>query len=165
VLLPEDRKTQGLVLGMTVRENLSLPTLRRRGWLVDGAYERDLARRTMTELAIAASGPEQAVGSLSGGNQQKVVLGKWLAATPKVLLLDEPTRGVDVAARAEIYARLHALAAAGLAVVFVSSDLEEVLALADRALVMRGGAVRAELAGDELTERAVMLAATNMEAG
>ncbi|MFN9946753.1 MAG: sugar ABC transporter ATP-binding protein [Planctomycetota bacterium] len=165
VLLPEDRKTQGLVLGMTVRENLSLPTLRRRGWLVDGEYERDLARRTMTELAIAASGPEQAVGSLSGGNQQKVVLGKWLAATPKVLLLDEPTRGVDVAARAEIYARLHALAGAGLAVVFVSSDLEEVLALADRALVMRGGAIRAELAGDELTERAVMLAATSMEAG
>ncbi|MFN9754808.1 MAG: D-xylose ABC transporter ATP-binding protein, partial [Planctomycetota bacterium] len=84
---------------------------------------------------------------------------------PKVLLLDEPTRGVDVAARAEIYARLHALAGAGLAVVFVSSDLEEVLALADRALVMRGGAIRAELAGDELTERAVMLAATSMEAG
>ncbi|MFN9704903.1 MAG: sugar ABC transporter ATP-binding protein [Planctomycetota bacterium] len=165
VLLPEDRKTQGLVLGMTVRENLSLPTLRRRGWLVDGEYERDLASRTMTELAIAASGPEHAVGSLSGGNQQKVVLGKWLAATPKVLMLDEPTRGVDVAARAEIYARLHALAGAGLAVVFVSSDLEEVLALADRALVMRGGAIRAELAGDELTERAVMLAATSMEAG
>jgi ribose transport system ATP-binding protein len=165
VLLPEDRKAQGLVLGMNVRENLSLPTLRRRGWLVDGAYERDLARRTIGELGIAASSIEQVVGSLSGGNQQKVVLGKWLAATPKALLLDEPTRGVDVGARAEIYARLHALAAAGLAVVFVSSDLEEVLTLADRALVMRAGAIRAELAGDRLTEREVMLAATTIEAG
>jgi ribose transport system ATP-binding protein len=164
VLLPEDRKAQGLVLGMNVRENLSLPTLRRRGWLVDGAYERDLARRTIGELGIAANSIEQVVGSLSGGNQQKVVLGKWLAATPKALLLDEPTRGVDVGARAEIYARLHALAAAGLAVVFVSSDLEEVLTLADRALVMRAGAIRAELAGDRLTEREVMLAATSMEA-
>jgi ribose transport system ATP-binding protein len=165
VLLPEDRKAQGLVLGMSVRENVSLPTLRRRGLLVDGAYERELAARTIAELAIAASGPEQACGTLSGGNQQKVVLGKWLAAAPRVLLLDEPTRGVDVGARAEIYARLHALAAQGLAVVFVSSDLEEVLALADRALVMRGGAVAAELAGDRLNERDVMLAATSMEAG
>ena len=165
VLLPEDRKAQGLVLGMTVRENLSLPTLRRRGAFVDRAYEQALALRSIAELGVAASGPEQPVGTLSGGNQQKVVLGKWLAAAPKVLLLDEPTRGVDVGARAEIYARLHALAAEGLAVVFVSSDLEEVLALADRALVMRGGAVRAELAGDRLTERDVMLAATSMEAG
>lgn len=165
MLLPEDRKAQGLVLGMTVRENLSLPTLRRRGAFVDRAYEQALALRSIAELGVAASGPEQPVGTLSGGNQQKVVLGKWLAAAPKVLLLDEPTRGVDVGARAEIYARLHALAAEGLAVVFVSSDLEEVLALADRALVMRGGAVRAELAGDRLTERDVMLAATSMEAG
>jgi ribose transport system ATP-binding protein len=165
VLLPEDRKAQGLVLGMTVRENLSLPTLRRRGRLVDRAYEGGLAERSIAELGIAASGPEQAAGTLSGGNQQKVVLGKWLAAEPKALLLDEPTRGVDVGARAEIYARLHALAAEGLAVVFVSSDLEEVLALADRALVMRHGAVVAEFAGAELTERNVMLAATSMEAG
>ncbi|MBM3972482.1 MAG: sugar ABC transporter ATP-binding protein [Planctomycetes bacterium] len=165
VLLPEDRKAQGLVLGMTVRENVSLPTLRRRGVLVDRVYERDLATRAIAQLAVAASGPEQPVGTLSGGNQQKVVFGKWLAAAPKVLLLDEPTRGVDVGARAEIYARLHALAADGLAVVFVSSDLEEVLALADRVLVMRGGAVQAELVGDRLTERDVMLAATSMEAG
>ncbi len=163
VLLPEDRKQQGLVLGMSVRHNLSLPTLRGRGVLIDRAYEAALAMRAIAELEIAARGPDQIVGTLSGGNQQKVVLGKWLAANPRVLLLDEPTRGVDVGARSEIYARLHALAAQGLAILFVSSELEEVLALADRALVMRQGAIVGELAGAALTEANVMMLATSME--
>ena len=128
VLLPEDRKLQGLVLGFSVAHNLSLATLHRRGHLIDRAYERDLCSRSVAELSIATSGAEQVAATLSGGNQQKVVLGKWLAAEPKVLLLDEPTRGVDVGARAEIYARLHELASRGLAVLFASSDLDEVFA-------------------------------------
>jgi ABC-type sugar transport system ATPase subunit len=97
---------------------------------------------------------------LSGGNQQKIVLGKWLAAAPKVLLLDEPTRGVDVGARAEIYARLHELAAAGLAILFVSSELPEVLALADRVLVMHEGKIQGSLARAQMGEEAILRLAT-----
>jgi ribose transport system ATP-binding protein len=160
VLVPEDRKLQGLVLGMSVRHNLSLPTLHRRGVLVDRRYEAALAERSIEELGIATAGPDQAVSALSGGNQQKVVLGKWLAAEPKVLLLDEPTRGVDIGARAEIYARLDQLAAAGLGVLFVSSDLEEVLQLADRVLVLHQGALAGELPRAAATEPAVMWLAT-----
>lgn len=160
VLVPEERKSEGLVLSMSVQHNLSLPTLRRRGFRIDRRYEAELAARSMAELGIRAAGPEQAVAGLSGGNQQKVVLGKWLAAGPKVLLLDEPTRGVDVAARAELYARLDQLAAAGLAVLFVSSDLEEVLQLADRVLVLHQGALAGELPQAAATEAAVMWLAT-----
>ncbi|HLQ37463.1 MAG TPA: sugar ABC transporter ATP-binding protein [Planctomycetota bacterium] len=160
VLVPEDRKLQGLVLGMNVRENLSLPTLRRRGVLIDRAYEQALARRCIGELNIATPDGEQVTGLLSGGNQQKVVLGKWLAAAPKVLLLDEPTRGVDVGARAEIYDRLHALAAQGLAVLFVSSELEEVLTLADRVLVMHEGRIAGELSREHMGEEAIIALAT-----
>jgi ribose transport system ATP-binding protein len=163
VLAPEDRKLQGLVLGMSVRDNLSLPTLHRRGRFVDRAYERELCERSIAELGIRTAGGGQIVGSLSGGNQQKVVLGKWLAANPKVLVLDEPTRGVDVGARAEIYARLHDLAGAGLAVLFVSSELEEVLSLADRVLVLNHGRIAGELPRARLTEEAIMMLATGME--
>jgi ribose transport system ATP-binding protein len=163
VLVPEDRKQQGLVLGLSVAQNLSLPTLHRRGVFVDRRYESALAERTIGELAIATAGPAQVTGTLSGGNQQKVALGKWLAAEPRVLLLDEPTRGVDVGARAEIYARLHALAAAGLAVLFVSSELEEVLALADRVLVLHRGRLAGELARGAASEAAIMMLATGKE--
>jgi ABC-type sugar transport system ATPase subunit len=165
VLLPEDRKHHGVLLELPVAHNLSLPTLARRGRWLDRRYERDLAARSVRELAIAARSTAQPVATLSGGNQQKVVLGKWLAASPKVLLLDEPTRGVDVAARAEIYARLHALAAHGMAIVFVSSELDEVQALADRVLVVRNGAIAGELPRERASERAMMLLATAMEAG
>jgi ribose transport system ATP-binding protein len=164
VLLPEDRQQQGLLLGMSVAANLSLPTLRARGRWLDRRYERALAEATVRELQIAARSPEQVAGTLSGGNQQKVVLGKWLAAAPRVLLLDEPTRGVDVGARAEIYARLHDLAATGLAVLFVSSDLEEVLALADRTLVIAHGRLAGELDRAHMSEESIMLLATAMEA-
>jgi ribose transport system ATP-binding protein len=160
VLVPEDRKVQGLVLGMNVRENLSLPTLRTRGVFVDRAWERELAIRSIRDLGINTPGSEQGVAMLSGGNQQKVVLGKWLACAPQVLLLDEPTRGVDVGARGQLYERLAALAEQGLAVVFVSSDLEEVLSLADRVLVVHEGRIAGELGRDELGERAVMALAT-----
>ena len=160
VLVPEDRKQHGLVLGMNVRENLSLPTLRARGRFVDRAYERELGRRSIEELNIVTPGMEQPTAALSGGNQQKVVIAKWLAATPRVLLLDEPTRGIDVAARAEIYGRLDTLAKSGLAIVFVSSDLEEVLTLADRVLVVHEGRLAGDLTGDAMNEAAVMKLAT-----
>ena len=159
-LLPEDRKHEGLVLSMSVAENLSLPTLGTRGRRLDRAYEEEVATSAVAELGIACRDGRQEVGTLSGGNQQKVVLGKWLAAAPKVLLLDEPTRGVDVGARAEIYRRLDELAARGLAVLFVSSELDEVLQLADRVLVLRDGAVRGELVAERRTEEEIMMLAT-----
>ncbi|MFM1873460.1 MAG: hypothetical protein RL398_2882 [Planctomycetota bacterium] len=162
-LLPEDRKHQGVLLEFSVAWNLSLPTLAERGLRIDGRYEAELAARSIRDLGIAASGPQQRTGDLSGGNQQKVALGKWLAAAPKVLLLDEPTRGVDVGARAQIYALLHELAGKGMAVLFASSELEEVLALADRTLVMRQGRIAGELARDRMSEAAIMMLATTTE--
>ncbi|MCB9887442.1 MAG: sugar ABC transporter ATP-binding protein [Planctomycetes bacterium] len=159
-LVPEDRQHQGLVLGHSVADNLSLPTLHRRGWRVAPQRERELAAHWCRELDVRAASPALRVGSLSGGNQQKVVLGKWLAAAPRVLLLDEPTRGVDVGARGEIYARLDALAAAGLAVLFVSSELEEVFALADRVLVVHQGRITGALPRDRFSEQTIMLLAT-----
>jgi len=163
VLVPEDRKLQGLVLSMTVRENLSLPTLRRQGVLVDRAHEEQLCARMVQQLRIATPHGEQVTGVLSGGNQQKVALGKWLAAEPRVLMLDEPTRGVDVGARAEIYEQLHQLAGAGLAVLFVSSELDEVLRLADRVLVMHEGVLRGELDRSSMSEQAILSLATGRD--
>ncbi len=162
VLLPEDRQRQGLVLSMCVAHNLSLPTLRLRGVLVDGAFEDELCARSIAELAIATAGGAAAAATLSGGNQQKVVLGKWLAAQPRVLLLDEPTRGVDVGARAEIHERLHRLAGTGIAVLLVSSELDEVLALADRVLVLHEGHLAGQVVGAQLGERAIMALATGV---
>ncbi len=160
VLVPEDRQHQGLVLGHSVADNLSLPTLHRRGWRVSPQRERELAAHWCRQLDVRAASPSLRVGALSGGNQQKVVLGKWLAAAPRVLLLDEPTRGVDVGARAEIYARLDALAAAGLGVLFVSSELEEVFALADRVLVVHQGDIAGELPRERFCEQTIMMLAT-----
>jgi ribose transport system ATP-binding protein len=162
VLVPEDRKLQGLLLDWSVEYNLSLPTLASRGRWLDRHYERDLVARSVAELSIATPSAEQLVSALSGGNQQKVVIGKWLAARPKVLVLDEPTRGVDVGARAEIYRRMDELAGSGMAVLFASSDLEEILAISDRVLVLREGGVVGELLRGELSEEAVMRLATGL---
>jgi D-xylose transport system ATP-binding protein len=161
--VPEDRKAHGLVLGMTVAENLALPSLaarsvmggRARLGLVDSVGEALLAERRIRALRIRGD-RDSAVSTLSGGNQQKVVLGKWLEQPPKVLLLDEPTRGVDVGARAEIYGILEDLAARGVAVLFASSDLVEVLRLAQRLLVLRQGKLVAELSGSEISEAAIV---------
>lgn len=140
-LVPEDRKTCGLILELAVRENLSLAAIRRssRAGFIDGAWERQLAAESIRALGIKTPGDRQVVQFLSGGNQQKVVLGKWLAMRPRVLLLDEPTRGIDVGAKAEIYDLVHRLAGSGTAVLFVSSEMEEVLSLSDRAVVMHEG--------------------------
>ncbi len=160
--VPEDRKRHGLFLEMDVRENLGVASLAEhaRLGLVDDAREEALAAEMIDALSIRTSGPDQLGGLLSGGNQQKVVLGKWLATRPRLLLLDEPTRGIDVGARQEIYALLRRLAADGLAIVFASSEMEEVLTLSDRVLVLHAGRVAGALGRDALTEEAVMRLAT-----
>jgi ABC-type sugar transport system ATPase subunit len=165
--VPEDRKGRGLVLGMTVAENLALPSLAsaqamgagaRLGY-VDPVSESELAKKRIAALRIrgAADAPVQ---TLSGGNQQKVVLGKWLEHPPKLLLLDEPTRGVDVGAREEIYTILRRLAADGVAILFASSDLSEVLRLADRVLVLRLGTLVGELDAATASEEAIVQLST-----
>jgi ribose transport system ATP-binding protein len=164
-LVPEDRKNQGLALGMAVRDNLAIATMDRHArW---GFLDRGSLARTATDLVnrlrIRCRDINQPVGRLSGGNQQKVVLGRWLARSGPVLLLDEPTRGVDVGARAEIYQLLTDLAAQGKAIVMVSSDLPEVLGIADRILVMREGRPAGWLQGGERTQEAVMRLATAQE--
>ena len=140
-MVTEDRKGDGLVLGATINRNVALPVtsiLCQLG-VVLTVKELDLTKSTMKKLNVAAYGPDQTVGSLSGGNQQKVVLGKWLATLPSVLLLDEPTRGIDIGAKAEIYKLIRELASEGLAIVLVSSELPELTLLSDRILVMREG--------------------------
>ncbi len=157
-LVPEDRKLQGLVLDMAVRDNMSLASLwtESHAGFINFRAERQLAAEMIPALSIKTPGDGQIVKLLSGGNQQKVVLAKWLAMKPKVLLLDEPTRGIDVGAKAEIYDLVHRLAGEGLAVLFVSSEMEEILSLADRALVMHEGRIGGSLGRDELTEENVM---------
>jgi len=147
--LPEERKTQGLVLGMTVRENVTLATLSRfcRAGVVRRTAEDRAAQAQVDAVELRPPELERAAGTLSGGNQQKVVLAKALLAEPEVLIVDEPTRGVDVGAKSEIHHRLRALADAGKAVLVISSELPEVLALADRIVVLCEGRVRGELAG------------------
>jgi ABC-type sugar transport system ATPase subunit len=161
VYLPEDRKTQGLVLGLSVRENVTLPTLERfssHGVIRRGA-EREAAVQQAAAVELRPPEIEREAGTLSGGNQQKVVLAKWLLAQADVLLFDEPTRGVDVATKAELHRTIRALADAGKAVLVISSELPEILALADRIVVMREGRVAGELAASEATaERVLTLA-------
>lgn len=147
VLVPSDRKTQGLVLDLCVRENVSLATLPRlqRWGFMDPGRERAQTRAWIERLGLRPPAPEKRVAELSGGNQQKVVVAKALATEPRVLLLDEPTRGVDVGARAELYDVIDGLSARGLGLLLSSSDTEELLGLADRILVFRGGRIRVEL--------------------
>jgi ABC-type sugar transport system ATPase subunit len=161
-LLTEDRKTLGLLLGESVTTNIVLPSLARfaAGPVTRPAAERAAASGAMREYAIRPLAPDAAVGTLSGGNQQKVLLGRAILTQPKVLLLDEPTRGIDVGARQEIYAHIDRLAKTGLAIVVVSSDLLEVLALADRLLVLREGRLSAIFDTTDASPDAVMAAAT-----
>ncbi|GGR77085.1 ribose import ATP-binding protein RbsA 2 [Streptomyces aureoverticillatus] len=157
-LVPEDRKGQGLVLDASVEENLGLVTLRAatRAGLVDRGAQRAAAERIAGQLGVRMAGLGQHVRTLSGGNQQKVVIGKWLLAKAKVLILDEPTRGIDVGAKVEIYQLINELTAAGHAVLMISSDLPEVLGMSDRVLVMAQGRLAGELGADEATQDAVM---------
>jgi ribose transport system ATP-binding protein len=161
-LVPEDRRLHGLVLEASVRDNIALPNLDQLSVLrlIRPGGETALARRMSDKLHVRAAGVGQAAAQLSGCNQQKVVLGKWLARTPRVLILDEPTRGVDVGARSEIYALIDELAGAGVAVLMISSDMEEVLGMSDRLLVMYQGRLAGELSRAQMSETAVMNLAT-----
>ena len=161
----EDRKIEGLVLGMSVADNLTLGNWNSisRGGVLSFGRERERAQHWTQVLGIRAASSAQAVGTLSGGNQQKVVLARWLEAGTRVLVLAEPTRGVDVGARADIYAVLETLRAQGLALVMVSSDIEEMLALCDRTLVFRRGRVQCEFAREGLTQEALLAAASGEE--
>jgi len=161
-LVPEDRKTQGLVLEMGVADNLALASLwrdRKPGGFVNTGARRGIEEKMTRAMRIKCSA-RQVVGQLSGGNQQKVAFGKWLAMEPSVLLLDEPTRGVDVGAKREIHTLMAELASRGKAVLFVSSDLEEILGMSDRVLVMHEGRLAGELARGAATEESVMQLAT-----
>ncbi|PYE48995.1 sugar ABC transporter ATP-binding protein [Deinococcus yavapaiensis] len=161
-LVPEDRRQQGLVMDMSIERNATLAVLKdlRKGFLMDRAREYQTASDWTSKLRLKAHRLTDAVSTLSGGNQQKVVLAKWLATGPSVLLVDEPTRGVDVGAKAEVHRTLAELAASGLAVVMISSDLPEVLGMADRILVMREGELVGEVARENASEEAVMYLAT-----
>ena len=156
-LVPEDRKKQGLVLGMRSRENATLPTLRRfarAGW-IDRAGEASAVATSFQRVGLRRGG-ESAVQSLSGGNQQKVVLSKWLTAKSELLILDEPTRGVDVGAKAELHAWIDQRASEGAAVLLISSELPELLSLSSRVLVLRNGRLRGELPRAQATQESVL---------
>jgi len=165
-LVPEDRARNGLFLENPVAMNLSLAWIDRaaRVRTVDTGSERTLVRSMIDRVRLRPAQPSRRAGTLSGGNQQKAVLGRWLAVDPAILLLDEPTRGVDVGARAEIHAEVRRLAESGSAVLFASSELEEVLLLADRVLVLHDGRLAGEVRRADLSEVAIMRLATGGEA-
>ena len=162
-LVPEDRKRHGLVVEMNVRENVGLAGLRRNhlaAGILNQSAEKQDAKSMITKLNIKTPDDEQIVQFLSGGNQQKVVLGKWLSLKPKILLLDEPTRGIDVGAKQEIYRLMEELAGQGIGILFVSSEMEEILGMSDRVLVMHEGRINGCLQREQLSEEAVMRLAT-----
>jgi rhamnose transport system ATP-binding protein len=165
-LVPEDRREQGLVLDMSITRNATLPRSRSLSTLgfLTGASERREAREWTARLQTKYGNLGDAVGTLSGGNQQKVVLAKWLSTKPKVLIVDEPTRGIDIGTKTEVHRLMSQLASEGVAVLMISSELPEVLGMADRVLVMREGRLVADIPKHEATEEAVMFAATGQEA-
>jgi ABC-type sugar transport system ATPase subunit len=164
--VPPDRKTQGLVLSMSVRHNLTMVATHRAHRLVppNARAERQLAARLSDAVRLRAASMSAAAGSLSGGNQQKVVLGKWLAAQPRVLLLDDPTRGVDIAAKSEIHTQLRQAAADGVALLVTSAEIPELIDLCDEILVMYRGRVTRRFGGGQATEAAVATAAAGGQA-
>jgi ribose transport system ATP-binding protein len=166
VYLTEDRKAQGLFLDMTVGDNINLGVIGRDaklgGWL-DRARARVRSLAAIKAMAIRVPGPEQTVGALSGGNQQKVLLSRLLETKPKVLILDEPTRGVDIGAKSEIYRIIDQLAQSGAAVLVISSELPEIVGIADRVVVMREGETRGEVAGHAISEESIMALATGVD--
>ncbi|HMB77310.1 MAG TPA: sugar ABC transporter ATP-binding protein [Kiloniellaceae bacterium] len=166
-LIPEDRKSEGLMLPMTVRENLSFAAVEQvtRFGIVDLKAEESAIDEMVSQLKIKSDGIDGPVASLSGGNQQKVVIGKWLMTRPRIILLNDPTRGIDVGTKQEIYQLLRKLASEGAAIVLYSTDYDELIGCCDHVLVMYGGEVVRDLADDQLTETNLVSAALNMPAG
>jgi ribose transport system ATP-binding protein len=165
VMVPENRKVDGLFVDKTIRFNVSLPNLSTlvKGWLVGGRREQDYVADAIQRADVRPPDPERSVEALSGGNQQKVVLAKWLAMSPSVVIVDEPTHGIDVGAKAEVHQRLRDLTREGVGVIMISSELPELLGMSDRIVVMREGRVVGDLAAEEATEKEVMLLATGAE--
>jgi simple sugar transport system ATP-binding protein/ribose transport system ATP-binding protein len=164
-MIPESRKEQGLLLGRPVLENVSLASLAAvsTAGVVRPGPERRTVREAMTRVDVRGGTPGQPASTLSGGNQQKLLFARSLLRDPRVLIADEPTRGVDVGAKRAIYELLTSLTDGGLGVLLISSDVEEILGLAHRVLVMRGGRIAAELAGDEVTEATILGAAFGVD--
>ncbi len=164
-LLTEDRKQQGLFLQMSVQDNIVMAVLKRltKGPRVNRRKEAEVTRFYIESMNIKTSSPDQLAINLSGGTQQKVVLGKWMSTQPRVLIFDEPTRGIDVGAKVEIYRMMNDLAAQGVAIIMISSELPEILGMSDRVLVMRGGRIRGELSRAEATEEKIMEFATGTD--
>ncbi len=161
--VPEDRHQHGLIMDFSITRNMTLPVLLRQAnvlGLMNSRREHEIAKDYSTQLHVRSSGIDQLVKALSGGNQQKVVLAKWLITNPTVLILDEPTRGIDVGSKAEVHRIISELAGKGLAIILISSDLPEVLAMADRVLVMHEGRIAAEFTHAEVDQEKVMFAAT-----
>jgi ribose transport system ATP-binding protein len=163
-LIPEDRKTEGLMLPMSVRDNLSFATLDRltTAGVIDRAAEARSIDEMIKLLAIRTAGTDIPVGALSGGNQQKVVIAKWLMRRPRIILLNDPTRGIDVGTKQELYQLLRKLADEGAAILFYSTDYDELIGCCDRVLVLYDGSVRRELAGSDVTEHALVASALNI---
>jgi len=157
-LIPEDRQRDGLVSILSVAENLTMASLRKltRGFHIQARAEAEEVRREIKDLSIKVANPALPVSSLSGGNQQKVVIGKALLTSPKVLLMDEPSRGIDIGAKADVFRIMRSLAAQGIGIVFVTSDLDEVLALSDRIAVMSQGRLTALLDRADATEAKIV---------
>jgi ribose transport system ATP-binding protein/rhamnose transport system ATP-binding protein len=164
--VPEDRRLQGLFFQLGVSENILLPVLPRlaRGGVRRLRAERALTAQRMREFQIKASSPSAAPSSLSGGNQQKLLIARWMSEHARILLLDEPTRGIDVGTKAEIYRLIRAAADRGAAIVLVSSEMPELLALSDRLLVLADGRLAGELAGEQMTQANILRLATSTAA-
>ncbi len=154
-LIPEDRKTEGLMLPMSVRDNLAFAALDRlsKSGIIDRAAEMRAIGEMIALLGVRTAGTEMPVASLSGGNQQKVVIAKWLMVSPRIVLLNDPTRGIDVGTKQEMYQLLRKLADGGAAIVFYSTDYDELIGCCDHVVVLYDGAVRRRLVGEEINER------------
>jgi rhamnose transport system ATP-binding protein len=166
VYVPEDRQRNGAILALSVADNVTLPSLPRLGHLfLDAVAEREMTRQIIDRLAVKCAGSGQRVADLSGGNQQKVVIGKWLATRPQIIILDEPTKGIDVGSKAAVHALIAELVQGGMSVILVTSELPEILGVADRVVVMSKGRIVRVLARAALDARAIVTAATGVAPG
>jgi inositol transport system ATP-binding protein len=166
-LVPEDRKKQALFLSLAIRTNMTIAAQDEvsRGWFIDESKEDVLIDEFRKLLSIRMASPEQAAGQLSGGNQQKIVLARWLALRPKILIVDEPTRGIDIGSKVEVHNLLIDMAKQGIAVIVISSELPEILAISDRIVTMREGRVTGEIARTAATQEILMAMMTAHESG